>query len=352
MVQVWTNGAGMPEAFVRRAQRAEAAGFDGITIVDSQNLSGDCYVALALAATATTRIRLGTGVTNPFTRHPAVTAGAIATVQAVSGGRAHLGIGRGDSALAHLGYAPAPPAVLAGYLRKLQGYLAGAEVPFDEAGDLGRLRLASQPTASRIGWIRPGRYPKVPVDVAATGPRVIAIGAVHGDMVSLAVGADPARVRWGIETARAARAAAGLDPDALRLGAYVNVVVHDDPETARRLGEGGLSVFARFSAMHGRAVGPSSAEGRRVLEQVHAAYDMTRHTRSHTPQAASLTSAFAHEYGVFGPPHHCVERLRALVALGIGRLVVVGPARDAAPAERERAEERFATEVMPALQRL
>ena len=349
MVEFWTNGAGMPEAFVRRAQRAEAGGFDGITIVDSQNLSGDCYVALALAATATTRIRLGTGVTNPFTRHPAVTASAIATVQAVSGGRAHLGIGRGDSALAHLGYAPASPAALADYLKKLQGYLAGAEVPFDEAADLAKLRLANQPTASRIGWLRPGRYPKITVDVAATGPRVIAIGAVHGDMVSLAVGADPARVRWGIETARAARAAVGLDPAALRLGAYVNVVVHDDPEVARRLGEGGLSVFARFSALHGTPVGPSSAEERRVFERVHAAYDMTVHTRSHTPQAAILTSEFAREYGVFGPADSCVERLRALAALGITRFVVVGPGRDADPAERERAEHRFAAEVMPAL---
>lgn len=241
MIEFWTNGAGMPSAFVRRAQRAEAAGFDGITIVDSQNLSGDCYIALAMAASATTRIKLGTGVTNPFTRHPVVTAGAIATVQAVSEGRAHLGIGRGDSALAHLGYAPASPRTLAGYLRSLQGYLAGDEVPFDEAGDLARLHLANQPTSSRIGWIRPGRYPKVTVDVTATGPKVIAIGATLGDMVSFAVGADPARVRWGIDTARSARCTAGLDPDALRLSAYVNVVVHDDPETARRLGEGGLA---------------------------------------------------------------------------------------------------------------
>jgi 5,10-methylenetetrahydromethanopterin reductase len=349
VLEFWTNGAGMPPAFVQRAQRAEAAGFDGITVVDSQNLSGDCYIALAMAAVATTRIKLGTGVTNPFTRHPAVTAGAIATVQAVSAGRAHLGIGRGDSALAHLGYAPASPRTLAGYLRSLQGHLAGDEVPFDEAGDLAKLRLANQPTSSRIGWIRPGRYPKVTVDVTATGPKVIAIGATHGDMVSFAVGADPARVRWGIDTARAARRAAGLDPGALRLSAYVNVVVHDDPETARRLGEGGLSLFARFSAMHGTAVGPSSAEEKRTFERIHAAYDMTVHSRSHTPQAALLTSAFAREFGIFGRPAHCIDRLRALAALGIERFVVVGPSRDADRAEVERAEQRFATEVMPAL---
>jgi len=349
VAEFWTNGAGLPQAFVRRARWAEAAGFDGITIVDSQNLSGDCYVALAMAAAATTRIRLGTGVTNPFTRHPAVTASAIATVQAVSEGRAHLGIGRGDSALAHLGYAPAPPDAFADYLRTLQAYLAGDEVPFDAAGDLAKLRLANQPTSSRIGWIRPGRYPKVTVDVTATGPRVIAIGATHGDMVSFAVGADPARVRWGIETARAARVAAGLDPTGLRLSAYVNVVVHDDPETGRRLGEGGLSLFARFSAMHGTAVGPGSTEARRTFERIHDAYDMTVHSRSHTPQAALLTSEFAREFGIFGRPAHCIERLRRLVELGIERFVVVGPSRDADRTEIERAEQRFTTEVLPAL---
>jgi 5,10-methylenetetrahydromethanopterin reductase len=70
---------------------------------------------------------------------------------------------------------------------------------------------------------------------------------------------------------------------------------------------------------------------------------------SHTPQAAILTPEFAREYGVFGPPDHCVGRLRALIGLGVTRFVIVGPARDADPAERERAEDRFATEVMPAL---
>ena len=172
-IEFWTNGAGMPSAFAQRARRAEANGWDGITIVDSQNLSGDCYVGLAVAAGETTRIRLGTGVTNPFTRHAAVTASAIATVNAVSGGRATLGIGRGDSALAHLGHAPASPEVLARYLEQLQGYLRGDEVPFGDGGDLHRLGLAQQPAGSRIQWIRPGRYPKVPVDVAATGPKVM-----------------------------------------------------------------------------------------------------------------------------------------------------------------------------------
>src|ERR1044071_915848 len=114
-VEVWTMGIGLPGMAARQGERAEAAGFDGIAMVDSQNLAGDPYVALLAAARATSTLRLATGVTNPVTRHPAVTAAAIATVQGESGGRAVLGIGRGDSALAHLGHAPAPVPVFERY---------------------------------------------------------------------------------------------------------------------------------------------------------------------------------------------------------------------------------------------
>lgn len=349
MVEIWSNAAGMPSQVARRAEHAEAAGYDGITMVDSQNLSGDCYIALALAATTTQRIKLATGVTNPFTRHPAVAASAIATVQAVSGGRAMLGIGRGDSALAHLGYAPASPGQLGRYLERVQGYLRGDEVPFDEGANVAALELANSPTASRIEWIRPGRYPKVPVDVAATGPKVIQIAARLADRVTFAVGADPERLRWGLATARQARIDAGLDPNGIGYGAYVNVVAHDDPAVAVRLGEGGLSLFARFSAMHGTAVGPTTDEERRVMEGIHDAYDMTRHSRTGSAQAAVITPEFANQFGVFGPASYCVERLRELVALGLDRLVVVRTSAGADPEEASRAERRFEEEVLPAL---
>jgi 5,10-methylenetetrahydromethanopterin reductase len=348
MVEIWTNSAGLPSAVARRAETAERAGYDGVTTVDSQNLSGDCYIGLAMAATGTSRIKLGTGVTNTFTRHPAVTACAIATVHAVSQGRAFLGIGRGDSALAHLGFSPSPVKKFEDYITRLQGYLRGDEVPFEAEGNVDALRLANQPTASRIEWLRPGRYPKIPVDVAATGPKVIAAAARHADSITFAVGADPARIRWGIETARAARKAAGF-PEQMAFGAYVNVVVHDDPEVGRRLGEGGVSLFARFSAMHGNAVGPTSEEEKRVMEGIHDAYDMTRHSRAGSPQTSVITSEFAREFGVFGDSAYCLERLRELIDLGLERLVVVGGSAGADPNEAARAEQRFVEEVMPGL---
>ena len=124
-MQLWTTGVASARGAARTAQEIEAAGWDGMLVVDSQNLSGDPYVSLALAATVTTRIGLGTGVTNSVTRHAAATATAIASVHRISNGRAVLGIGRGDSALAHLGRAPARLGQFERYLRPLQSYLAG-----------------------------------------------------------------------------------------------------------------------------------------------------------------------------------------------------------------------------------
>src|SRR5690606_12563548 len=155
-----------------------------------------------------------------------------------------------------------------------------------------RLRLADQPTSSRIQWLKPG-YPRVPVDVAATGPKVIAIAARQADQITFAVGADADRLRWAIAAARAAREQAGLDPTAMPFGAYINVVVHDDPAVGMQMAEGGLSLFARFSAMHGRANGPTTAEEQRVMQAIHDGYDMNQHSRAGSPQAALLTEQFA-----------------------------------------------------------
>jgi 5,10-methylenetetrahydromethanopterin reductase len=354
MTEFWTLGIGLPGWAVRQATAAEHAGWDGIAFVDSQNLSGDPYIAMALAASATNHILLGTGVTNPYTRHAAVAATAIATVHAQSHGRAVLGIGRGDSALAHLGLAPAPVGVFERYLSRLQGYLRGDEVPFDEPGTgdtpapVSALGLAVGPKASRLQWL-PATLAKVPVDVAATGPRVIALGARLAERVTFAVGAEPDRVSWAMGVAREARAAAGLDPDAVSLGAYVNVVVEPDRETAKALVSGGLASFARFSVMHGRATGPVTVDDREVLESVHRVYDMTGHTRSGTAQAEALSDEFVDRFAIVGTAEHCTSRLRELIDLGLQRIAVIGPSIGADREAAARARARFQEEVLPAL---
>ena len=104
-MELWTHAFSAPRAILHSAKLAEDGGWDGLSVVASQNLSGASFIALAQAANVTSRLKLQTGVTNSITRNAAAVACAIATVQSISRGRAVCGIGRGDSALAHLGRA-------------------------------------------------------------------------------------------------------------------------------------------------------------------------------------------------------------------------------------------------------
>src|SRR5713226_7672000 len=94
------------ERIVGLTRQAEAAGFAYGWLFDSHVLWLDPYPLLTLMALNTTRMRLGTCVTNPATRDPTVTASALATLNLVSGGRMDLGIGRGDSARRVMGKKP------------------------------------------------------------------------------------------------------------------------------------------------------------------------------------------------------------------------------------------------------
>jgi 5,10-methylenetetrahydromethanopterin reductase len=180
-IEIWLHGFPIPHRTVELAMQAERWGFDGLLLLaDSENLVGDPYVELTLAAQATERLLLGPAVTNPLTRHPAVTAAAIATLQVESEGRAVLVFGRGDSAVLQLGLRPATTAELERGLTELQGFLRGEDVEL--AGGM----------QARMAWIATLHPAKVPVAVAATGPRTISLGVRYGEHVNFTVGPIPA----------------------------------------------------------------------------------------------------------------------------------------------------------------
>jgi len=326
----------LPWRLTERAKKIEAMGFNGVVLSDSQNMRPDMIVAATVALQSTTDLLVGPGVTNPFTRHPAVLAGAFATLQRLSGGRATLQIGRGDSSLAYIGLAPAPLKLFEDFVRAVQAYLGGEEVEFQclpaapHLASVDQLGLGDAPKGSRLKWLD-ASDPKVPVGVAASGPKVIAAAARLADQVNLSVGADPARLRWGVETARQARAAAGLEPDDLEIGAWINIAVHEDRDRARELGAGRLAGALRFSAMHGALNGPANPADRAVLEEIPGRYSMNTHGERTQGAESVVPDDVAHRHGVFGPAGYCVERLSEIADLGIRRLFLIPPGEDQDP---------------------
>src|SRR4051812_20819833 len=319
-----------------QAELAQLAGWDGITFVDSQNLVGDPFVAIALAARQTDVLRFATGVTNAFTRHPAALATVAATVQEESDGRFVLGIGRGDTALFHLGHPPMPVATFGDRVRELQGYLAGATL------DCGG-------TPSRIRWLDRARQPKVPLDIAASGPRMLELAGGIAEHVTLAVGADPGRVAWAIGLAREAAEAAGRDPASISFGMYVNVGCHPDVEAARALIAGGVAAFAHFSAMPGSTGAGLAEADREVVAEVGRRYDSNHHLDNTAEHTGALRPEFVDRFAVVGPPEIVVDRLRELHGLGVDRFVITGPSFRSDREHATTAGRLLRDEVLPAL---
>lgn len=316
------------------AAELEVAGWDGLFMTDTQNLTAEVYASLGVAAASTERVLLGPGVTNPVTRHPAVTAASIATVHAASGGRAVLGIGRGDSSLGFLGRKPAPVGALEQYLARVRGYLHGEQVDLGDA-------------VSHNLWIPEIGLPPVPIDVAATGPKVIAVAARQADRVTFAVGADPQRIRSSIAIVRAERAAAGLDPAGISVGAYVNVAVHPDVAVARELVRGVTAVFAHFSGMAGAPAG--TGDIRVVLDHIDEQYEMAEHARSDARHAMSIPDEFIDRFAVVGPAERCVARLSELIEAGLERVVVVPGVHGPITGDLAESMRAMAIDVLPAL---
>ena len=226
---------------------------------------------------------------------------------------------------------------------------------------------------SRLRWLERAEQPAVPIDLAAAGPRVIALGARLADRVTLAVGADPDRIAWGAAQLAAGSPAgspaagspggagspAGGSPAAARspgghpdLGAYVVVGCHPDRAVARDLVRGALAAFLHFSAMPG-STGAGVAEGdRAAFAELGAAYDSRRHLRNAAAHSAALADDLIDRHAVVGPPERCVERLAALAALGVGRFVIAGPTLDADPAAARDSLRLLRQDVLPAAREL
>jgi 5,10-methylenetetrahydromethanopterin reductase len=333
-LEIWTSLVSPaeskdPRKIVKRAQDIEADGWTGAIYPDSQVMSPEAFVVLACCASATERLKLGTGTSNPATRHPSAIASAVATIQIVSGGRMTLSIGRGDSSLAYVGVPPVPLAYYERSLIAVQNYLRGEPVSTQSAasflGELNRgfeqLSVAEVPETSQMKWM-PDDYIKPELEATASGPKVIAMASRHADRISFALGADVSRLKWAIDVARTEVERIGRDPKTLRFGAYIPCFPHEDLELARELAGGQVASMSRFSAMHKRVSGPMTDRDRDNVARVAATYNMKSHGSAASEQARALDPDFIDDFGLVGDPQRCHDKMLEIRDLGIDRLIL------------------------------
>lgn len=158
---------------------AERQGFTHAWLYDTQMVCADVYQCLALCATRTSRIKLGTNVTNPSSRIAPVTANNFATLNLLAPGRAILGIGTGNTARRTLGMPAAHLDELRTHVETCRGLLAGETVAYREGDRRRMIRFLNQ----EGGWINL-RDP-VPIYIAASGPKSLELAGEIGDGVIL-----------------------------------------------------------------------------------------------------------------------------------------------------------------------
>jgi 5,10-methylenetetrahydromethanopterin reductase len=320
------------------AQSAEALGYDDLWIAD-ERFFREVYACLTICALRTERIRLGTCVTDPYSRHPALTAMAIATVDEIAGGRAVLGLGAGVSGFRELGIDGSRSATaLREAIELIRPLLAGQAVT-----------VKGQQVAFHEGHLdfTPLRA-AVPIYVASqrtAGCRVagrLADGAIMQGCV-----AEPL-LAFFRDTVRGTASQAGRDPAAIDLVARINVCVDDDPHAARDVMRPTIvrSLAAQrpdfFTfATAGLTPPPALREAVQALPYTHDPEPL----RALAPQ---VPDEWVDAVTLAGPPAVVARGVSRLARGGITQLMVYPLSADRRP---ETTVERFQREVMPLVRR-
>ena len=286
-----------PSVFVDLARAVEASGADHLFVADSSLHGRAVWPYLTLAATATERLRLGTGITHPLSRHPAVTANAAATLDEISGGRAVLGIGSGDRPLLELGLRPSPVETLEDAIRGIRALLEGQTVT---GAGLARASLLHPP--ERL----------VPIVVAASGPRTLRMAGRMADGVLMQVGTDPRCVEVAVREVIDGARAAGRDPADLWLSVMAYGSVRVDAAAARAESRHFAAWIPQTVPRYCEIVGIPASDVERV-RTVYAGGELMKADAA----AEVVTDAMVDAFTLAGNVDQVRERLADLASIGI-----------------------------------
>ncbi len=328
-----------PARLISLASLAEELGYAYLWYAD-ERFYREVYSGLTMCALHTSRIHLGPCVTDPYSRHPALTAMAIATLDEASHGRAVLGLGAGISGFRELGIARERPALaIRETVEVVNRLLQGESVTF--RGELVQLHGA------RLNFVPP--RPHIPIYVASNAPRGLETAGRVADGAIMQGCVAEVALRYFRRQVVQGTMAAGRKIEQLDLVARINVCIHDVPQVARDLMRRSVAVsliaqqpdFPGFVAA-GLDVPPALRERVRNLTYGYGG-------EAAAAVASEIPDAFVDALTLAGT----VEQ----VAVGVARMVRKGVTQVAiypmAPDQNiERVIKRFAVEVLPAVKEL
>jgi 5,10-methylenetetrahydromethanopterin reductase len=313
------HGLGDGPALARWARLAEDLGYESLWVTE-RYFHEETFSLLGYLAAVTTRLRLGVGVVNPYTRHPALVAMGAATLHTLSGGRFLLGLGRSEPDVVHgrmgIPYGD-PHATLAAAVRHVRALLGGARL--DESGPpfTVRGRLAGAPAGRRV-----------PIYLAAIGRRALRLAGSVADGVVLNAYVPVGYVPWALREIHAGARAAGRDPRSVEVACMLVVRPGGDPAALRE------RVVRLLCERHvGEILLATGGFDAGVLPPLRAAAEGGR-----TADAARLvTDAMIDAFYVLGSPEEIRERVAAYRAAGVDTPLLLPRLEDFEAAARTQA---------------
>jgi len=275
----------------------EAEGVGRVWVIDSQLAMKDVYTGLVVAALNTKRLGLGTGVTNAVTRHPTITANAIAALAEISHGRAFLGLGAGDSALYGVGMKPQKVAEVEEAIDFFRAVLGGEE------GQLGGRKYRLPHVAATV-----------PVYLAVSQERMCELAGRKADGAIVMGPAQPDMVRQQVGWIAAGLGAAGRRREDFDISfvATMSGQVDDVRSWA--------STQARLLT-HYKELPQSLLPFRDEIMSSADSYDYAQHLSTRAGHSAAVSDDLTRALAVVGTPDECAGRLRELRSAGVDTLM-------------------------------
>jgi len=295
------------ETLVNHAKLAEEAGVDYIWVTDHYN-NRNVYVTLAAMAYATSRVKLGTGITNPYVINPCWTAAAIATINEVSNGRAVLGIGAGDKVtLESIGIKWEKPLTTVseavGIIRRL---LEGERVSFSgKVFNIPSAKLNFKPKT------------RIPIYLGAQAPRMLKLAGQIADGV-LINASHPMDFEEALKHVKEGLEAREKKPEFFDTVAYTAMSVDRDEKKAKDA----VKIVVAFIV----SGSPEAVLERHGIDKAKAGEIGKAIGKGDFGKAISLVDdKMIEEFSVAGTPEQVISRIEELRKAGVTQVVAGSP---------------------------
>jgi 5,10-methylenetetrahydromethanopterin reductase len=286
---------------VQLAKVTEQLGYSHIWVGDSHLIWREAYVNMAAMALNTTKVKLGTGVTNPLTRHPSVVASAYATLEEYAPGRTIVGIGLGDSSVETMGMKPAKLSYFEKTMAQMRQLLDGQEVQLE---------------TGKIHLLHPCKA-KVPIYIAASGPKMLELSGRIADGIIVLVGVADEYIAHARERIAAGAKAAGRKVEDISLVLWVPCAVS---ETAPAKDAVKAHVARVVAHPLPYVLDPTE---QKVLEEIRKTYDYYHHMDQQANHAEVIPDWLVDKFAIAGTVAECRAQIERIKKSGIQQIAII-----------------------------